>query len=260
MEGKFDEETKLATKLYQFTKNLEPGRPAEIWYQTLPNDHKTNWDNLYNAFKLKWPLPTIVEPSREELLEKLNQTKLEIEDIGVMIERDGDKVYTHVVWAEQVKALVNVLDDTKGHLIPQVRRGLPLPIRLTLPTNLATWDTFLAAITSVSMDRLADQQENTETIHNNILQTMGTSGQQHKLNTLTSKFATTSLYPPIRQTPYYTPKTPAILPATTSLPSNTNRQTYTPPLAQQWTPRAPSTPTTQRFNQPKTHRPARSYQ
>ena len=32
LEGKFDEDTKLATKLYRFAKNLEPGRPAELWY------------------------------------------------------------------------------------------------------------------------------------------------------------------------------------------------------------------------------------
>ena len=80
----------------------------------------TNWDNFYLEIKVKWPLPTIVEPSREELLEKLNQTRLEIVEVGTMIERDGDRVYSHVVWAEAVKALIDVLDDTKGHLIPQV--------------------------------------------------------------------------------------------------------------------------------------------
>ena len=53
-------------------------------------------------------------------LAKLDQTKLAIEDVGVMTERDGDRVYSHVVWAEEVKALIDMLDDVKGHLIPQV--------------------------------------------------------------------------------------------------------------------------------------------
>jgi hypothetical protein len=114
LEGKFDEATKLPTKLYRFTKNLEPGRPAEIWYQTLPATSLATWEDLYNAFTLRWPLPTIVEPSREELLEKLEQTKLTTEDVGVMVERDGDKVYTHVVWAEEIRALVDILDDAKA--------------------------------------------------------------------------------------------------------------------------------------------------
>jgi hypothetical protein len=35
LEGKFDEDTKLTTKLFWFAKSLEPGRPAEIWYQKL---------------------------------------------------------------------------------------------------------------------------------------------------------------------------------------------------------------------------------
>jgi hypothetical protein len=30
LKGKFDEDTKLATKLYRFAKGLELGRPAEI--------------------------------------------------------------------------------------------------------------------------------------------------------------------------------------------------------------------------------------
>ena len=120
LKGKFDEETKLATKLYRFVKNFEPGRPAEHWYRRLTDDKKLNWEDFYNIFSNRWPLPTIVEPSREELLEKLSQMKLTNDDISVMIERDGDRVYTHVVWAEEIRALVDVLDNAKGHLIPQV--------------------------------------------------------------------------------------------------------------------------------------------
>jgi hypothetical protein len=247
LEGRFDEDTKLTSKLYRFAKNLEPGRPAELWYQTLPVLDKASWEDLYSAFSARWPLPTIVEPSREELLEKLDQTKLTTEDVGIMVERDGDKVYTHVVWAEQVRALVDVLDDAKGHLIPQVKRNLPLSIRLTLPTNLTTWNTFLAAVTSLSMDRLADQRENTEVIRDNILQTMGISGQQqqYNVNTMTTKLAATNLYAPTRQTaPFFhkVPTTPTNFVTQTSPTPNTIRPAYTP--------RAPSTPTHQRFGQP----------
>ena len=251
LEGKFDEETKEATKFYRFAKNLEPGRPAERWYEALPDQDRASWEALYAAFKRRWPLPTIIEPTREELLEKLSLTKLEIEDIGVMKERDGDKVYSHVVWAEEVKALIDVLDDAKGHLIPQVRRGLPLTVRLTLPSNLTTWDSFLAAVTSLSMDRLADQQENTEMIRDTILQSMGTGNQQqYNMNTMTAKLAATSFNSPARQTQYYPPRA-TVTQTTTTTPQtpNTTRQTYTP--TQPWSPKTPSTPTNQRFNQPQ---------
>ena len=154
LEGKFDDETKLATKLYRFTKGLEPGRPTEVWYNGLKDSTKHDWDIFYREFTERWPLPTIIEPSREELLEKLSQTKLDINEVGVMMEKDGDCVYSHILWAEEVKALIDILDDTKGHLIPQVRCNLPLPICLILPT---TWSAFFAAVTAISMDRLADQ-------------------------------------------------------------------------------------------------------
>ena len=249
LEGKFDDETKAATKFYRFAKNLEPGRPAETWYQALPAQDKTDWETLYAAFTRRWPLPTVVEPSREELLEKLSQTKLESDEVGVMKERDGDRVYTHVIWAEETKAIIDMLDDTKGHLIPQVRRGLPLAVRLTLPTNLTTWDTFLAAVSSLSMDRLADQHENTEAIRDTILQTMGAGGQQqYNVNAMTTKLAATSFYSPTRQTQYYPPKT-TVTQTTVAAPQTptTARQSYN----QQWSPRTPSTPSNQRFNQPQ---------
>lgn len=252
LEGKFDDETKLSTKLYRFAKNLEPGRPAEKWYKSLGPDDVATWDILYDAFTARWPLPAIVEPSREELLEKLSQTKLDIDEVGVMIERDGDRIYTHVAWAEEVKALIDVLDDTKGHLIPQVRRSLPLAIRLTLPSNLTSWETFLAAVSSLSMDRLADQRENTEVIRDTIIQSMGTNNQhQYNVNTLATKLATTNFYPPTRQAPYYPPKAPVqhvTTPSTPQMP-NVARQTYNP--TQQWPPRTPSTPTNQRFGIPQ---------
>ena len=252
LEGKFNEETKLATKLYRFAKNLEPGRPAELWYKGLSGDKKLDWEDFYKTFTGRWPLPTIVEPSREELLEKLSQMKLTNDDIGVMTERDGDRVYTHVVWAEEIRALVDVLDDAKGHLIPQVRRDLPLSVRLTLPSNLNSWNTFLAAVTSLSMDRLADQRENTEVIRDNILQTMGTTGQrQYNTNSMTTKLATpsSSFYPPARPISSYAPRAPV----TQTNPSHPTVQTpsavrQTP--IQPWTPRVPATPTHQRFNQP----------
>jgi hypothetical protein len=248
LEGKFDEETKLATKLYRFAKNLEPGRPAETWYRALPAASTNTWDTLYQEFTTKWPLPAIVETSREELLEKLNQTNLTTEDVGVMVERDGDKVYSHVVWAEEIRALIDILDDEKGYLIPQVRRGLPLAIRLILPTKLDTWNAFLTAIASLSMDRLADQRENTEVIREGILQTMGASTQrQYNVSAVPMKLPTTNFYPTVRLPPPYAPRTLAVQANLIPPTPSTIRQTYT---TQQWTPRTPSTPVNQRFGHP----------
>lgn len=165
-------------------------------------------------------------------MEKLSQTLLTTDDIGIMMDRDGDRVYSHVVWAEEVRALVDVLDDAKGHLIPQVRRSLPLTIRLTLPMSLNTWNTFLLAVTSLSMDRLADQRENTEVIRDNILHSMGIGGQQqYNTGNATTKPTQPNFYASTRPTLSFMSK--AATPQTNPITPNTVRQPHT---------RAPPTP------------------
>ena len=102
------------------------------------------------------------------------------------------------------------------------------------------------------MDRLADQRENTEVICDNILQTMGTTGQrQYNTNSMTTKLATPtgSFYPPARPASLFAPKASVTQTSSnnpTAQTPNTVRQTLTQP----WTPRVPATPTHQRFNQP----------
>ena len=264
LESKFDDRTSLATKLYRFSKALEPGRPAEDWFHSLTDLQKDDWDVFYLAFKERWPLPTIVEPSREELLQKLDQTRLTVEEVGATIERDGDRIYTHVAWAEEVKVLVDVLDDAKGYLIPQVRRNLPLTIRLILPTNLYSWSTFLAAVKSISMDRIADQQESTEALRSDILQTMSImmtrenqQPQQPQQCNMATRMAEANLTlnsesPVVCHTPAYhdiskiNATTPGPMP---SVPTGTTvRQTYSP--TQQWNTRLPTTTSNQCFNRP----------
>jgi hypothetical protein len=252
LEAKFDEDTPLKTKLYRFSKNLEPGRPAESWYSSLTPIQKLDWDDFYGEFTARWPLPITIQPSREELLDRLNQTILDDKEVGKTIERDGDKIYTHVVWAEEVRTLIDALDDAKGHLIPQAKRNLPPVVRLILGTELNTWDKFLTAVVSLSMERLADQRESMMVIHNNILETMNTGGQQqYNMNTVTTKLAATNFYTPIHPAPAYTARASTIQSTPKAAPPvtpNTVRQAYAP--AQQWSPRTPSTPTNQRFNQP----------
>ncbi|PPQ94081.1 hypothetical protein CVT25_010077 [Psilocybe cyanescens] len=124
LEGKFDNKTPVATKMYRFEKALEPGRWAELWFKNLPATSQVDWDALYTVFTVKWPLQKVVESTHEELLEKLHATMLNKVNIGGMVDRDGDKVYTHVAWADEVQALTDALDDANGYLIPQVHHNI----------------------------------------------------------------------------------------------------------------------------------------
>jgi hypothetical protein len=261
LESKFDEDTKITTKMFRFAKNLEPGQPAEIWFKSLTAADQTSWDIFYQVFSTRWPLPAAIVTSREELMGKLRQTRLEEADVGAIIERDGDRVYAHVVWTEEIRSIIDELKNTDGHLVTMVRQNLPLSICLSLPAKLDTWPTFLAAIASVSLDTIADRREHEEAIRHDILQTMGmntNNSQSYNVNALATKFASTALYSPNRPTPSYSVPAKATVPQTNPVaqtPSTPNaqrqsyapyssRQGYTP--AQQWTPRTPVTLTNQR--------------
>ncbi|GLB40101.1 hypothetical protein LshimejAT787_0706110 [Lyophyllum shimeji] len=142
LEGRFDENTPLSTQLYRFEKSLEPGRRP-----------------LYTAFTVKWPLPTIVEPTRDEFLKHLHDTKLKEDMVGQLVE-ETDKVYSHVKWAEDIRALTDVLEHDSGHLIPEVRRGLPLVVHRLLPASgQSTWAAFLSAVTDLSPVHIDDELE-----------------------------------------------------------------------------------------------------
>jgi predicted transcriptional regulator YheO len=245
--------------MFQFAKNLEPGRPAEIWFHSLTPADQTSWDIFYQVFSTRWPLPAAIVTFREELMGKLKQTRLEEADIGAISERDGDHIYAHVVWTEEIRSITDKLRDTKGHLITMVQQNLPLTISLSLPAKLDTWPTFLAAIASISLDTIADRREHEETIRQDILQTMGINNTSaYNVNTLTTRFTgSTTLYSPNCPIQSYAAPAKAppvqINPATPTPPiPNMQRQNYAPysarqgyTPAQQWVPCTPATLTNQ---------------
>lgn len=191
LEGKFDYTTTLPNQLYRFEKSLYPGRKAEQWYQALPAADKTTWPALYAAFTLKWPLPTIVEPTRDELMARLHNTKLEESQLGCLI-GDEDKVYSHIKWAADIRVLTDALEDDKGNLIHDVRRGLPLLVRRLLPASgMSTWATFLAAITTLSIERIEDELESEARFRQ--LAQVQSQDWQKDISTLTSQFQSSAI-------------------------------------------------------------------
>lgn len=180
LEARFDDATPIRTKLYKFAKSLDPGRKAEKWFQALPAADTADWDLFYAAFTRKWPMPIVVEPSREELLARLRTTILKEEHLGVVM-GDNDKVYSHVAWADEVRTLTDALEDGKGYFIPDVRLQIPLTLRRLLPGNLTTWTAFLTAVTAVSLDQLTDELENEDRLRCTVLTTLtGTGGNTYE--------------------------------------------------------------------------------
>ncbi|PPQ91967.1 hypothetical protein CVT25_004442 [Psilocybe cyanescens] len=175
-------------------------------------------------------------------------------DIGGMVDRDGDKVYTHVAWADEVRALTDALDDANGYLIPQVRWNLPLTIRMIIPSGQATWHKFLEDVAAISMDRLTDHQEYEARMTQQIMSNGGYQHPSNSITTLAARFANSQLHSPSHPAPAYSPAplqrgfggtTTPQQPATPT----TIRQAP-PHLPALLTPRTPSTPQTpvNRFN------------
>ncbi|GLB45131.1 hypothetical protein LshimejAT787_2000360 [Lyophyllum shimeji] len=151
LEGKFDDTTTLSVKLYRFEKNLDPGRRAELWFQTLP--------------------------------------------------------------AEEICTITDALEDDKGHLIPDVRCGLPLAVRRILPSHITTWAIFLAEIETISLDRITDELEALDPNHRSATNQAAPWSYNPQFEP-----------PPILPTSSHEPK----LPTTTTTPTDLPAPTPTP--------------------------------
>ncbi|KAG6913106.1 hypothetical protein DXG01_009630 [Tephrocybe rancida] len=160
LEGQFELTTALPERLHKFTMHLDPGNKAEQWYKKLGDADKASWNTLLEVFGRKWPLAPTVEHTRDELLHRLERRVLLETEIGQLVGDKDEKIYTHVKWAQDIRVLADALEDDRGHLISNARRGLPLMVRRLLPSSgIDTWDTFLAAVTTLSPSRIEDELE-----------------------------------------------------------------------------------------------------
>ncbi|KAF6743941.1 hypothetical protein DFP72DRAFT_1079356 [Ephemerocybe angulata] len=248
LEAKFDEDTPVKRKVYQFQKNVEPGGKAEAWFNALQAATLADWDRFVTAFKTKWALPATVSLSKDELTRQLNDIRLYEDDLGKTVGEYPDKVYTHVAWAEQVRTIVDELEDTSGLLIGQVRAALPLPMRLAISATHTGWTTFLDEVTKVSVERLHDHLEVTERRAQDQTPMDGLSPLVGRLQNLSVSHQSERRTPAYRTSPLSGYSSTLLQPQTPYQPSTpiqgTGRQQRdAPPHTPFWTPRQQSTPT-----------------
>ncbi|KAF6745218.1 hypothetical protein DFP72DRAFT_1077812 [Ephemerocybe angulata] len=139
LEAKFDEDTPVKRKVYQFQKkwNRVEGRGM---VQCAPGSNTGGLGPVRDRVQDKWALPATVSLSKDELTRQLNDIRLYEDDLGKTVGEYPDKVYTHVAWAEQPC----------------------LPMRLAISATHTGWTTFLDEVTKVSVERLHDHLEVTE--------------------------------------------------------------------------------------------------
>ena len=170
LEGsKFKHDTPDDQKIHTFSKYLDFGSKADIWYKTelTPND-KVTWPALEAAFNRKWPPVARSVPSMEELQTKLYEMKLTEEELGQKIgDSEDDQMWSHVDWALRVQTFAEDIGDDKGMLIPIARTNLPIALGTLLPNDISTWQIFTDGVRGVSLSRLsgeADRERNIEAV------------------------------------------------------------------------------------------------
>lgn len=199
-----------AEKLRDITMSLEPDSTAEIWWTALAAGDKDTYTKAQQLFKDKWPKVQEQEQTMPAKREILRELVLKEEDLGKWIGEGKKKNYTHVVWADKALKLWRDCDDPGGHLLDDVRRNLPEPLRYNLgltPADENKGDKFFAAVKAVRIDnimRLAHQASQLRDISERLASmTTGTRQTQNH-----SSYATPSqvtFYPSVMQSQAPTP-------------------------------------------------------
>jgi hypothetical protein len=159
LEGsKFRYDTPDLQRIYTFSKHLEYGSKADIWFKALLPAERDTWDHLEAAFQTKWPPLARAVPTMEELQMEFFALTLTDEELGLKVGPvEGEEVYTHIDWALRVEALAGDIGDDKGLLIPSARLNLPVAVHTLLPNDIATWPKFTAAVCDISLSCLTDE-------------------------------------------------------------------------------------------------------
>ena len=237
LEGaRFKFDTVDAQRIYTFSKHLEYGSKADIWFKALIPADKDTWDHLEVAFHVKWPPLARAVPTMEELQTEFFALALKDEELGLKIGPvEGEQVYTHVDWALRVEALAGDIGDDKGLLIPSARLNLPVAVRTLLPNDIATWPKFTAAVCDISLSRLTDESLRDRQLKaaTNAIDNLSVSSPPRFIPSAPQTHAPHAPYQCLTSTPAVKPPSPA--------PPTTPRQiptTTTTPLRSQLAPTA----------------------
>ncbi|KAF5366922.1 hypothetical protein D9615_010679 [Tricholomella constricta] len=140
-----------------FVNYLHADSEADEWYAGLPANVRGDWDQIEQAFHLRWPRATVARKTAMEYEEEILAMQLKEESVGLKETVAGREVYTHIAWADRMGALVARAGHATGSTyIGLVRRGLPTLIRDKIVGTPASWTHFLATVRAVDIDQIRD--------------------------------------------------------------------------------------------------------
>ncbi|VDC04528.1 unnamed protein product [Peniophora sp. CBMAI 1063] len=128
----------------------------------------TTWSIFLTALRTRFPDPTPAQRQRAEIERSIKNAVLDVSTLGKLVDIDGRKDYTHIVFADKLEA-----DVTEGQLLSSdwfmttVREKLPMAIQVLLAPSYPDWEAFLKGIRSVDVSLLeqgAAQEMETDTM------------------------------------------------------------------------------------------------
>ncbi len=106
--------------------------------------------------------PPLPEPEEdlESKREELEQMRLADRDLGTKVIYQGQELYSHVAFANQVTRLANEIGDTNAFLLPSIRNQLPEAVKNTLKSmgkKPKTWEEFRKSLTKMALSDLREE-------------------------------------------------------------------------------------------------------
>jgi hypothetical protein len=147
--------TTAAEKAHYLMLCLEVKSLANKWFQNLDLAVKTDWAQLEPTFRLQWVAHQAPEWTKLEKTKDLLNHRLKPEDVGEMVPFWGTSKYTHVVWAEEVQAMVQDLEiNTRSKYIYQALNNLPTAIKDSIEGEVIDWTMFIMEVKAIKIEKL----------------------------------------------------------------------------------------------------------
>lgn len=153
-------ETDDAGKLAIFPSYLKAASDADEWYAELPEEAKTSWQTLQEAFDTRFPPPKRIKKTHADYEAELTTKLLKEEELGKKVTKAGVDKWAHIVWAEEILQTAKQAGIAEGTLlIGIVRKALPDLLKEKLGTKFESWTAFATAVKEVDIDAVVEASE-----------------------------------------------------------------------------------------------------
>ena len=143
-------------KIDLFELYLKSDSPAEDWFNDM-KPQKKKWADLEQEFRNRLPNIKKATKTKPELERELGKMRIRMEELGKTEKYRGEKVHTHMVFAEKILDLAKqakIEDSTSG--LWNVRDELPEVLQEKIPENQTSWKTFVQAIKDVNLGHIRE--------------------------------------------------------------------------------------------------------